>query len=75
MTHAAKQGRAGTANREEKMANTKKLDRSMRKGVKRAQRRNLKAMYAEMSDKDRKKFVNSEEKVGLKAFLAAKESD
>ncbi len=57
------------------MANTKKLDRSMRKGVKRAQRRNLKSMYAEMSDKDRKKFVNSEEKVGLKAFLAAKESD
>jgi len=56
------------------MANTKKLDKGMRKGVKRSQRKALKETYAGMTDKDRKKFNNSEEKIGIKAFVAAQES-
>ena len=57
-----------------KMANTKNLDKNMRKGVKRAQRKNLKSLYENMSVKDRKKFHRAEEKVGIKAFIAAQES-
>jgi hypothetical protein len=56
------------------MANTKNLSREMRKGVKRAQRRVLKSLYSGLTAKDRKKFNGAEEKVGLKAFVAAQES-
>ena len=56
------------------MPNTKKLDKGMRKGVKRSQRKALKETYAGMTDKDRKKFNNAEEKIGIKAFVAAQES-
>ena len=56
------------------MANTKSLDKNMRKGVKRSQRKNLKSLYENMSVKDRKKFQRSEEKVGIKAFIAAQEA-
>lgn len=54
------------------MANTKKIEsKTMRKGVKRSQRRKFKAAYTAMTPSDRKKFNHSEEKVGLRQFLAA----
>lgn len=54
------------------MANTKKItSRTMRKGIKRSQRTKFKAVYESLSPSDRKKFNNSEEKVGLRQFLAA----
>ena len=56
------------------MADTKTRQKHAKRREK-GSRRNLKSLYSEMSDKDRKKFVNSEEKVGIKAFLAAKDSD
>lgn len=56
------------------MANTKKIEsRTMRKGIKRAQRKSFKAAYNALSPELRKKFNNSEEKVGLRQFLAAQE--
>jgi len=50
------------------MANTKNLSREMRKGVKRAQRKGLKAIWSGLKAKDRRKFTNMEEQVGLKAY-------
>jgi hypothetical protein len=56
------------------MANTtkwKSVSRSMRKGLKRAQRKNFKAVYAGLTTQQRAKFNDPEEKAGLRAFLAA----
>ncbi|GMV41691.1 MAG: hypothetical protein AMXMBFR64_34070 [Myxococcales bacterium] len=54
------------------MADTKKFEsRTMRKGIKRSQRRKFKAVYEALSPDQRKKFNHSEEKVGLRQFLAA----
>lgn len=55
------------------MANTKRLTRSMRRGVKRSQRRELKALYAGMTADVRAKFNDPEEKKGLRAFLKSRE--
>lgn len=56
------------------MANTKKIEsRTMRKGIKRSLRRKFKAAYTALTPDLRKKFNHSEEKVGLREFLAAQE--
>lgn len=57
------------------MADTKSLDKTMRKGVKRSQRAELKEAYRALKPKDRKKFNNAEEKIGLKAFIAAQTAE
>lgn len=54
------------------MANTKDQPRDQRKTAKRKARKALKVAYAGMTPELRKKFQKSEEKVGLKAFLAKK---
>jgi hypothetical protein len=56
------------------MANSKNLSREMRKGVKRSQRKGLKAIWAELKSKDRRKFRNMEEQVGLKAYANSLEA-
>jgi hypothetical protein len=56
------------------MANTKKIEnRTMRKGIKRAQRRALKEVYAGLSAEQRKKFHKADEKVGLRVYVASLE--
>lgn len=53
------------------MANTKKLtDRTMRKGVKRSQRKALKALETTLTPTDRRTL--RKEPQGIKSYLAAK---
>ena len=54
------------------MANTKKIeDKKMRKGIKRAQRRSLKALELTLKTSDRKKL--RKEPQGIREYIAAKE--
>ena len=54
------------------MPNTKDQPKDQRKTAKRKARKELKVAYAGMTPETRKKFRKSEEKIGLKAFLAKK---
>jgi len=56
------------------MANTKErkgATSSERKGIKRSQRRKLKEVYSSLSGKERRKFHRSEEKMGLRQYVAS----
>jgi len=53
------------------MANTKSLSGSMRKGVKRSQRKSLKAAYGTLNGDQRARLRKSEEQIGVRAFLAS----
>ena len=55
------------------MANTKKLERPVRVGVKRSQRLKLKVLKKSLTKADKKKMV--EDKLGLKAYLAKKTAE
>ncbi len=55
------------------MADTKKwkgVSRAMRKGIKRSQRRRLKTLYARLTPEQRRKFLKSDEPVGIVQFVA-----
>ena len=49
--------------------------RAMRKGIKRAQRRRLKQLYAHLTPKQRDKFLHGDEKMGIKQFVASIEKE
>jgi hypothetical protein len=56
------------------MSNTKKwksVSKTMRKGIKRSERKALKKLYAGLTAAQRSKFNNPEEKAGIRQFLAA----
>lgn len=54
------------------MSNTKKFaDRAMRKGVKRSERKALKKVYGNLTPELRKKLKKSDEKMGLRQFVAS----
>ena len=55
------------------MANTKNLSREERKTTKRTQRKALKKVFSEMTPDQKAKLRKSEEKMGVRQFLAAKD--
>jgi hypothetical protein len=57
------------------MANTKDMSREERKSTKRTQRTALKKVFSEMTPDQKAKLRKSEEKMGVRQFLAAKDDD
>ncbi len=53
------------------MANTKSLSGEMRKGVKRSQRKNLKAAFGTLTGEQMARLRKSEETIGVRAFIAS----
>ena len=53
------------------MANTKSLNNEMRKGVKRSQRKSLKAAYGTLTGAQKARLRKSEETIGVRAFIAS----
>ena len=53
------------------MANTKSLSGNMRKGVKRSQRKRLKAVFGALTGEQKTRLNKSEESIGVRAFAAS----
>lgn len=63
---------------EQHMADTKnwkETSRSMRRGIKRSQRKVLKSLYGALTPSQRSKFNKAEEKVGIKVYVKSLEAE